>query len=148
MKNTTGPTKNWRDESLALAESLVESLDKIHQCVRATHSWPGLVELEQARKNAMRIRALISNEQPISAARWHDVVRGMAFLLDIAQKIHSLLNCMLFLVEYYDYWACNKIVANCGRYVSDTAGREIGRYQSVSLAGGEWQKKRCSTLAA
>ena len=140
MKRNCKSAKEWRDESLTLAESLVNQLDDICKQAREKESCPGLVELEKARKDALRLRRLVSSNKLTSSYDWERIMRSLAFLAELAKRFHSLLNCKLVLVENNDYWVDYKTIADGGQSVSDRACKATWCNKSISVSSRKQQE--------
>lgn len=89
MKKTSESSARWRDDVLLLAEQLVTELESLCVKGRKTDSRPMPVDLETALRTAKRLRHAIRESFGNEAIPWDSVMRSIAFLVDIVDKIHS-----------------------------------------------------------
>jgi len=148
MKQNPKPAKEWREESLRLAESLVNRLDSMCKEAKVKESCQGLVECKRAYMDAMQLQEMISSLKIDSGMDWERIIRSLGFLVEVAEKFHSLINCKLFLVETYEHWAYYKIASNRRWFISNRTRRTIGSNQSVFVADRKQQETSRTPVAA
>lgn len=148
MKQSAGQAKDWRDDSLRIAEELVLILDSLSERTVPDDSWPGLVDLLKARKDARSLRDMLLKHESKSVVEWECILRSLTFLAQLIKDIHSLLNCKFVLVYSYDYRSHHKTLANGRTHASARTRVQAGSNTFVPVPTGEWKKAARTPLAA
>jgi len=125
-----------RDEVLILVEEIITALDMVAQTTIKAESCSMPVDIQRALRSAKRLQRLL-HENVFAEINWQSLGRAIAYLADLAAKIHSLLNCLFLIFIYYEIWINCKTSKSNRWIISNRLGQGFGYSPNLSVSNRE-----------